>query len=1486
MSNATIIGEVAVKVRPSTDGFRGEAKRELTAIEKVLQDVRVDFEVNIEKLIHDTHDAVDKAQRRAGEIEIGVGLGQAGKKAVQAELAALTRRRKVSIAADLDKAAAAKVGSSLAALSGARALHDMGDDFAQWAGELDRSVPKIAGATLAVSNLGAALAGGTSNVLAFSSSLASTAGAALALPGIFGGLAIGAGATFAVLKDFNEQLPEVRERLGDLQDSMSERFWSRAKEPIRELTDELLPELESNLERTSDSLGGFFADLAGSTQDRFGGELRTMFDDLNESIDIASTRTDAYAGILEKLGSVGAGNLPRLAEWWGDLNEQFDDWLGRKGRAGLQEYVDTGIDALQDLGTSIRYASSTLYGLAKAAEAAGGGSLGALAGVLEDVSRTVNGREFQQNLTGVFEAAHLAMDGLTDEAGPKFRSLVLRIADLLQTTLPQAGQTAGKALGGIFDALDRPALQNSLEGAFDKLDTAVDNLTPSLDGVSDALAGIIDVIGDVTVNVSRGLAPALDTAAPAVEQLSDDLGPLVDALGDLLVNAVELASPLVDDLATATGSLAGEVATVIRPINAFVDLLQELPAPITGAMGHLASMGLLVGGAMWLGVAARAKVASFATSILDAGIAAGRAEGAFVRTAAAAENVAGRMTKGRTALLGASLALGGIQTDSDGANQALGVLSSTATGAVIGSAFGPVWGTAIGAAGGALVGLMSHTNDSSKAMDDAANSASRYVDTLNQLTGATTESTRARIYDNLEQSGALKVAQEYGVAARTVVDAVVGQKKAQAELGAVIATTRAEAEGYGQMAAQILADSNGSMSAAQGKQYQQWLDLQKQYDAAADSLEAQTGKLREDTKAMRERATAVVNYAKLFKGDGIPKAVITRFEERGIPATAAKMARLARKYDLLPKQVRTIIEETGSEVSFKRVKRLLEQLNVVDRTRANPEVSVDTAPAENRVKDTTNRVKDLDKITATSKVKIDDKATKPIKDVRQRLTEYAAVHVKATVDINDLASAKIAAIRAKLDGLRDKTVTVNQRTIVTGGRKDRMLLGAAEPKATMADVADMFAKTTSMWLDFAASMRRTIPEITAYWLKGLDAGIANVYEQIDKTIGKAEAKRDKARRKRDKERQKLDQFSNKVKAAEALVKSRQKNVDKAANAEARKQAEKQLRAARAQLATARAHAAKQQEIVNGAKEQVKAANKALAAQRKQSIAWQAQAAALEEALGAYERVNDQLNDAVSNLEALREEVKSYKRGLADAYQSTASILNAGSSFNSMRRFLNRNIEQLTEYNAGIEQLIGMGLNETVLDQIAQAGPDALYWIRSILKEGQLGVDELNALWGQVEGLSLDTGEAVGNYVFVDELAAASAEVDRLYNELIAMKKPIEDATNALLGAIAASAARNAEAAMAELRNLQAAFEELAKAAGVPVPAPPTSGSGSGGGGKGKPKKPKKPKKANTPKSATAARSSSQTLIYNAAPGKSLSSEEDLWDALGRAQGGW
>ncbi|NEA50459.1 hypothetical protein [Streptomyces sp. SID10815] len=526
------------------------------------------------------------------ELDIANGTGAT----MSARLQVLTRPRTVPIIPELDNTAVTKVATALAALSGARVLNNIFEKLGRTLKNLDQSVPVIGSLALAIAGLAGWGLSAASNLAALSSSLASIGASALLLPGLLGGIAVGLGVTIAALKDFNKIVPEAKTALSGLQDTISQNFWAKAAAPIKTMVDELLPEFTAGVAKTATQLGGFFGGLAKALQGALDPALGQMFTDLSGSIKIATTGTGAFANIIAVLGKVGTSYLPSLAQWFVDISERFSDFLTKsEGNGKLKGWIDEGIQALKDLGSVLVNVGGILAGIARAAEAAGGSSLGMLADTLGKIHETVDSPGFQDGLIGTFKGAHAAMAAIADQSGPAVKGLFTSLAQLAETILPQVGQVIGTAVAAIADGLNQPGVLEGVHALFDGLQAAVTALAPAMAPLGAALGALMKVVGAFAAMLGPLITAALVPLSDAFTALAPALIPIIQLLGGALTAAIQTLAPYLAQLVPVVGqalsaafqALSGILPTIGAAFGQMMTALAPVVAQLVGALAPI-----------------------------------------------------------------------------------------------------------------------------------------------------------------------------------------------------------------------------------------------------------------------------------------------------------------------------------------------------------------------------------------------------------------------------------------------------------------------------------------------------------------------------------------------------------------------------------------------------------------------------------------------------------------------------------------------------------------------------------------------------------------------------------------------------------------------------------------------------------------------------------------------------------------------------------
>jgi phage-related protein len=608
MSIGKVIGRVAIKVLPDTTDFREKTAHDLRRIEKQLGNLEVEIIPNLDKKAKDKIKQELKQWARDlsplnVKIDLEIANGDAAR--VDAELAALSHNRSMKIAPELDNGAVAKVAAGLQAMSGLRYTLGLFRHFREELMNLDKAVPKIGLVAHAIGGLGAFILGASGNLFSLSSSLASIGPAALPLPGILGGIAIGVTTLGVVMRDWNKIFPKFAFGLGkatksgqawaNLQDRMSNGFWNTAEAPMRRFINDIFPHLSAGLVTTSKALGHFIANLANSGTGAFGKSLDGMFATLAKSIKVASRYTDSFVGIIQTLGQLGSNYLPRLAKWFGDIATKFNNWLSKAAHDGrLVGWVETALVALKDLGTVIAKTSSIFTSISKAATAAGGTTLSSLAGTLTKIAAAAASPGFQHGLTDALTAAYKMMHQITSIAGPALKNLIISLSQNFQGLGPTIGDTIGTAIAAIANALASPAVGSGLASMFDGFNKAVHALVPAMEPLAAKFAVLGKLVGALAANIGVVMSAAIQHLAPIFVGVTNALLPFINALGPFVAKTLNTLGPVFDELGKQLVKVGQQFKPLFDQMTKIVALVAPVVVPVLKILVNILG-GALVG---------------------------------------------------------------------------------------------------------------------------------------------------------------------------------------------------------------------------------------------------------------------------------------------------------------------------------------------------------------------------------------------------------------------------------------------------------------------------------------------------------------------------------------------------------------------------------------------------------------------------------------------------------------------------------------------------------------------------------------------------------------------------------------------------------------------------------------------------------------------------------------------------------------------------
>lgn len=569
------VGRVSIRVLPDTTKLRDDLKKAFARIERTMS-ITIPVDVELDRAKNAVKRFVVDEEKKSITLDATVDTAVAS-----ARIAVAARPRIVPLSLEVTKSSLARVGSVIAGLSGARLIGDYVKRLTTNLAELDRALPKMAGASLGIANIVSVLLSSVGGLLTVGAGIAQTAGAALALPGILAGAAVGIGVLAIALGSAKDELADLAPAWRTIRDLVRDNFWSRAREPIRDLVNGLLPQMESGLGRTATALGNWAAAVSRGFQDALGGGvLEGMIDRLNESIDIAAGGTGAFARAVAILGTVGASYLPRLATWVSNLATGFESWLSRMdGEDRLTGFIDAGIVALQQLGSIVGYTSGILQGLFTAAETAGGGGLATLADALYVISGIVNSPQFQTTLSTIFAGAADGAAGLTTALGP-IGDLLTVLAPTIASVLGGLGELAGLIGTRLAEALASPVFVAGMNAFFDGIMAGVEALLPSVPALVEAFAAVATFAGNLAAQLGPVLGEAIQALVPVLLEVLTALTPLIPILGEALIEALPALGESFVQLVLAITPLLPMLAQMVVAMLPQLVLMLQLATPL------------------------------------------------------------------------------------------------------------------------------------------------------------------------------------------------------------------------------------------------------------------------------------------------------------------------------------------------------------------------------------------------------------------------------------------------------------------------------------------------------------------------------------------------------------------------------------------------------------------------------------------------------------------------------------------------------------------------------------------------------------------------------------------------------------------------------------------------------------------------------------------------------------------------------------------
>lgn len=665
-------------------------------------------------------------------------------------------------------------------------------------------------------------------------------------------------------------------------------------------------------------------------------------------------------GLATGLGAVGVMGLKTAA-----ANEQaeiaFTTMLGsaKKARSFLGELqsfaaktpfefpeLQTAASSLISAGVNAKKVIPIMTTLGDVTSGMGTGAEGVKRATVALQQMSAAGRITGEDLNQLRDAGIPVYDLLAKATG-KSKAEVVKLA--------QAGKLGKKELGEMMKALETGKGLERFSGLMDKQ--------------SHSLAGLASTFKDT---FGQNLAKAME---PLIPLIKDGLGKASEFLAVQMPKASAAMQKFITGMRDGTG--AG---------GKFVAVLKEA---VTIGKGVLSTFAAIPGPIKKFGVEALIAVAvvkklGATTSTLGSNMSTSAAKvKQFYAELTYAETRTQRISAASQAFGGVLRNVAGtggmlLMADSAGrASSKLSLLESAAGGALSGAGLGafagPVGagvGAAIGGLAGGALSLMRNTKSAADAAHGSIGSWKDYASTLDQVSGATTEATRAMALQKAASSGILETTRSLGLSDRMVVNGLVNGGKARDKVVAAIKGEMSAQDGL-IAAKQRELDANiaiaNDMSVPLARQtaaanmvksnrleLESLKDLRSARQKDLDKVLDGVGAIRKGVEETQKSAAAVRDLTGKLKG--IPPRKATLIKAEGIVPTTKGVLALAEKYKLTPKQVKTAMAATGVPFTKAQIQSVIDKAAAYAKLHPNAKFNADTSAASAKIQGLINAI--------------------------------------------------------------------------------------------------------------------------------------------------------------------------------------------------------------------------------------------------------------------------------------------------------------------------------------------------------------------------------------------------------------------------------------------------------------------------------------------------------------------------------------------------
>ncbi|MFH8926400.1 hypothetical protein ACH4D4_05025 [Streptomyces pristinaespiralis] len=383
-----------------------------------------------------------------------------------------------------------------------------------------------------------------------------------------------------------------------LRKAVQEKLFEGLDEQITATAKEALPVLRRGLERTAGSLNRMGQGVLSTARDLArSGTFGKAIDGANKGLSNLEKIPGRFVKGLTEIAAAAAPAFDRITKAADRASKRISEKITRGLESGgLEREIDKAIEKIKQLGRIGRNIGRTIGNIFRQAETSGADFLSVLERTTAQFAKMTSTEDAQKTFGAIFETLSVISETVGRLVGEAFKAIgpaLQELAGPLQTVVRN--------------------LERGLAPIIRELGPIMRDLATNLGGVARELSPLLGPLGELVGLILRGLAPILKKAGeqavilaghlnrllkPALEKLGPLVDPLVRVTGRLVAGFIDFQNkvlvkltPLFDALGLAFGRILEALTPLAVEFEKLIDKilpkLKPILDPIIETMGEL-----------------------------------------------------------------------------------------------------------------------------------------------------------------------------------------------------------------------------------------------------------------------------------------------------------------------------------------------------------------------------------------------------------------------------------------------------------------------------------------------------------------------------------------------------------------------------------------------------------------------------------------------------------------------------------------------------------------------------------------------------------------------------------------------------------------------------------------------------------------------------------------------------------------------------------